>query len=105
MPSADQAHQRPRMSVRPSVARHGEMVILSVRGLAPYERLKVHARATATDDRIEHNVRTDGSGSIDTAIRLPDLGECSQLWVFAARTDGRPVNLVADEVLVRPSLH
>lgn len=103
MPAADRP--APRLFVKPPVVRHGEIVILSAQGLEPYERLDVQGRATETGDRVRHQVRTDRSGRIDAAVRLPDLGDCSQVWVFKAETAGREVSLIAGDVLVRASLH
>lgn len=52
----------PRMKVRPGVARHGGMVILALRGLRPFEPLRIQVQAEATDDRVEHLVSTDSRG-------------------------------------------
>lgn len=52
----------PRMKVRPGVAQHGGMVVLALRGLRPFESLRIQAQAEATDDRVEHLVSTDSRG-------------------------------------------
>lgn len=93
----------PHIAVRPATPRHGGLTIVALSGLAPRERVAVEAVASESGDVVDHLVRADAAGRIDTAVTLPDRANGAQFWTFAATSVGRDHGAATAPILVLPS--